>query len=147
MKRIVERHGGSVEKFIGDAVMAVFGVRRVTEITPSRRFRPRATIRRAGYRSRVGAGYDRRRPSLSHAARPRVACASSCGRPRRSSADRWVDAYTSWPRPLGITWRTTRGHVDAVRAHVTDRLTRGYEDLTPEHAELVEMTNPGGYAS
>src|SRR2546423_11298798 len=26
MKAIVERHGGSVEKFIGDAEMAVFGV-------------------------------------------------------------------------------------------------------------------------
>ena len=26
MKSIVESHGGSVEKFIGDAVMAVFGV-------------------------------------------------------------------------------------------------------------------------
>jgi class 3 adenylate cyclase len=26
MKGIVESHGGSVEKFIGDAVMAVFGV-------------------------------------------------------------------------------------------------------------------------
>src|SRR5438045_1449726 len=26
MKEIVERHGGSVEKFVGDAVMAVFGV-------------------------------------------------------------------------------------------------------------------------
>ena len=26
MQAIVERHGGSVEKFIGDAVMAVFGV-------------------------------------------------------------------------------------------------------------------------
>src|SRR5206468_12862759 len=31
MKGIVESHGGSVEKFIGDAVMAVFGVRVVHE--------------------------------------------------------------------------------------------------------------------
>jgi class 3 adenylate cyclase len=31
MKAIVERHGGSVEKFIGDAVMAVFGVPTVHE--------------------------------------------------------------------------------------------------------------------
>ena len=31
MKGIVERHGGSVEKFIGDAVMAVFGVPAVHE--------------------------------------------------------------------------------------------------------------------
>jgi class 3 adenylate cyclase/tetratricopeptide (TPR) repeat protein len=31
MKTIVERHGGTVEKFIGDAVMAVFGVPRAHE--------------------------------------------------------------------------------------------------------------------
>ncbi|MFN2490540.1 MAG: adenylate/guanylate cyclase domain-containing protein, partial [Actinomycetota bacterium] len=31
MKRIVERHGGIVEKYIGDAVMAVFGLPRVHE--------------------------------------------------------------------------------------------------------------------
>src|SRR6188472_3482502 len=31
MKAIVESHGGSVEKFIGDAVMAVFGVPQVHE--------------------------------------------------------------------------------------------------------------------
>ena len=33
MKAIVERHGGSVEKFIGDAVMAVFGVPVCTRTT------------------------------------------------------------------------------------------------------------------
>src|SRR6266581_5282900 len=31
MRAIVERHGGTVEKFIGDAVMAVFGVPTVHE--------------------------------------------------------------------------------------------------------------------
>src|SRR3954466_9866836 len=31
MRAIVERHGGSVEKFIGDAVMAVFGIPAVHE--------------------------------------------------------------------------------------------------------------------
>ncbi|HYH27530.1 MAG TPA: adenylate/guanylate cyclase domain-containing protein, partial [Actinomycetota bacterium] len=31
MRAVVERHGGSVEKFIGDAVMAVFGVPRLHE--------------------------------------------------------------------------------------------------------------------
>ncbi|HCO03553.1 MAG TPA: guanylate cyclase, partial [Actinobacteria bacterium] len=31
MKTVIERHGGSVEKFIGDAVMAVFGIPRLHE--------------------------------------------------------------------------------------------------------------------
>src|SRR5919198_209687 len=31
MRAVIERHGGTVEKFIGDAVMAVFGVPQVSE--------------------------------------------------------------------------------------------------------------------
>ena len=37
MKAIVEEHGGTVEKFIGDAVMAVFGVPLLTRTTRSAR--------------------------------------------------------------------------------------------------------------
>jgi class 3 adenylate cyclase len=48
MKAIVERHGGSVEKFIGDAVMAVFGVPTVHEDDALRALRLRS---RCGTRS------------------------------------------------------------------------------------------------
>jgi class 3 adenylate cyclase/tetratricopeptide (TPR) repeat protein len=47
MKAIVERHGGSVEKFIGDAVMAVFGVPVVHEDDALRAVRAAAEMRDA----------------------------------------------------------------------------------------------------
>src|SRR3954454_23298919 len=46
MKAIVERHGGSVEKFIGDAVMAVFGVPLVHEDDALRALRAAVEMRR-----------------------------------------------------------------------------------------------------
>src|SRR5438874_8787030 len=58
MKQIVESHGGSVEKFIGDAVMAVFGVPVVHEDDALRALRAAAEMRDAfpelGIQGRIG---------------------------------------------------------------------------------------------
>ena len=58
MKAIVERHGGSVEKFIGDAVMAVFGVPVLHEDDALRAVRAAVEMRDAlpelGLQGRIG---------------------------------------------------------------------------------------------
>ena len=58
MKEIVERHGGSVEKFVGDAVMAVFGVPVVHEDDALRACRAAVEMRDAlpelGISARIG---------------------------------------------------------------------------------------------
>ena len=58
MKSIVEEHGGSVEKFIGDAVMAVFGVPAVHEDDALRACRAAVEMRAAlpglGVEGRIG---------------------------------------------------------------------------------------------
>ncbi len=58
MRSIVERHGGSVEKFIGDAVMAVFGIPAVHEDDALRAVRAAAEMRDAlpvlGLEGRIG---------------------------------------------------------------------------------------------
>jgi class 3 adenylate cyclase/tetratricopeptide (TPR) repeat protein len=58
MKAIVESHGGTVEKFIGDAVMAVFGIPAAHEDDALRACRAAAEMREAlpalGIRGRIG---------------------------------------------------------------------------------------------
>src|SRR5581483_2252635 len=58
MKAIVERHGGTIEKFIGDAVMAVFGVPVVHEDDALRAVRAAVEMRDAlpelGVQGRIG---------------------------------------------------------------------------------------------
>jgi class 3 adenylate cyclase/tetratricopeptide (TPR) repeat protein len=58
MKTIVERHGGAVEKFIGDAVMAVFGVPTAHEDDALRAVRAatemRAALPELGLQARIG---------------------------------------------------------------------------------------------
>src|SRR5215831_2888399 len=58
MREILERHGASVEKFIGDAVMAVFGVPSVHEDDALRALRAASEMREAlpslGIEGRIG---------------------------------------------------------------------------------------------
>ena len=58
MKRIIESHGGTVEKFIGDAVMAVFGVPVLHEDDALRAVRAaiemRAALPELGVQARIG---------------------------------------------------------------------------------------------
>src|ERR671936_2302750 len=58
MRAILERHGGRVEKFIGDAVMAVFGVPVLHEDDALRALRAatemRAALPEVGVQARIG---------------------------------------------------------------------------------------------
>jgi class 3 adenylate cyclase/tetratricopeptide (TPR) repeat protein len=58
MSAVIERHGGTVEKFIGDAVMAVFGIPRLHEDDALRAVRAAAGMREALDRMNVDLEHD-----------------------------------------------------------------------------------------
>ena len=65
IQRVIEAHGGTVEKFIGDAVMAVFGIPVVHEDDALRAVRAAADIRTELAGARRGARGDTgARPSV-----------------------------------------------------------------------------------
>jgi predicted ATPase len=58
MQEVIERHGGTVEKFVGDAVMAVFGIPAVREDDPLRAVR--AALEMRTEQERLNEEFERR---------------------------------------------------------------------------------------
>jgi hypothetical protein len=92
MKAIIESHGGTVEKFIGDAVMAVFGVPQVHEDDALRACRAAVEMRGAlpelGLQARIGLTPARSSPEPRSAWPPATPSTSPRGSSRQRNPGR-----------------------------------------------------------
>jgi adenylate/guanylate cyclase family protein len=106
MKAIVENHGGTVEKFIGDAIMAVFGVPVVREDDALRAVRVAEEMQlpwassssRAGSASIPGRSSPGRRSGWSPAT-PSMSPPGCSRRPRRARSSSARRRTSSSPTP------------------------------------------------
>ncbi len=126
MAAVIERHEGTVEKFIGDAVMAVFGIPRLHEDDALRAVRAAAGMNAAlaelnaelerdhgvGLAARIGvntgevvAGDSGRRPAARHGRRRERRGAAGAGGRARRGAPRRVDVPAGQGRGRGRTRR------------------------------------------
>jgi predicted RNA-binding Zn-ribbon protein involved in translation (DUF1610 family) len=119
MKAIVERHGGTVEKFIGDAVMAVFGVPVLHEDDALRAIRAAAEMRDAlpelGLQARIGLTTGGRETSSWPGG-----CATGCRRYGRRLLSEMPGAGLEPARPR-------RGHLILSQARMTSFATPAVE--------------------
>jgi hypothetical protein len=116
LRTILERHGGTVEKFIGDAAMAVFGIPKVHEDDALRAVRAadeiRGAVGRLNLQVRIGINTGCHRRPWRNARYGRCGqrrCTPRASRRARAGLDRCVDRA---PRPHwspGRARRTARG--------------------------------------
>jgi hypothetical protein len=60
------------------------------------------------------------------------------------SERRWIEARSDDLVAITILWSADRVDAEQAADEITTRLARGYDDLTPPRAELVEMSEPPG---
>ena len=60
------------------------------------------------------------------------------------STRRWIEARSDDLVAITILWSADRDDAEHAADDITTRLARGYDDLTPPDAELVEMSEPPG---
>ena len=124
MREVIERHGGTVEKFIGDAVMAVFGVPRVHEDDALRAVRAAVEMRAAlvelGIAARIGVNTGE---VVAHEDEALVA-GDVVNSGWRARTDGWPSARTIWVTPPTVEHSWSRRSCTRTRQERSPRRVR-----------------------